>query len=473
MSSPGSVSAPPQVVAVFAALDAAVAAIGELDLDGLAPAVRLRALERLETGLRRQRAISHDVIAGLAGEDPARLGGRPHKVIADRLRISPAEARRRIRSATALRPRTTLTGQPLPPLLPATATAWHHGQLDEQHLRIIEAFMAGLPRATPVATAGQAERFLADKATELRPDQFAKLADRYALLISQDGQYTEHDRARKRGFTWSPQRRDGMSIGHLTATPELRANLDAWLARFAAPGMCNPDDPTPCVAGEPAAESKNTDWRSPAQRNHDALNALVRGQLGDPKLGVHHGLPVAVIASTTLAELTTGAGLAVTAGGTLLPIPDLIRMAAHAYHYLAVFDEQHGRALYLGRTRRTASADQWVVLYARDRGCSRPGCDVPGYHTQAHHNNPWNQGGRTDVDDMTLTCHPDHKLMDNGWRTRRRPDGRTEWIPPPGLELPPGINDYHHPERLLPAQPPDAPPDAPPDNEAGDEAGPA
>ncbi|WP_155726246.1 DUF222 domain-containing protein, partial [Mycobacterium avium] len=82
------------------------------------------------------------------------------------------------------------------------------------------------------------------------------------------------------------------------------------------PGMCNPDDEVPCVAGEPDEESATKDSRTPAQRQHDALNALVRGRLGDPKLGLHNGLPVTVIVSTTLRELTTGAGRAVTGGGT-------------------------------------------------------------------------------------------------------------------------------------------------------------
>src|SRR3984893_19596782 len=115
-----------------------------------------------------------------------------------------------------------------------------------------------------------------------------------------------------------------MSIGKLVASPELRANIDAWLARFAAPGMCNPDDQTPCVDGEPAEEYAGRDTRSHAQRQHDALNALVRSRLGDPKLGVHNGLPVTVIVSTTLQELSSGAGRAVTGGGTLMPIRDLI-----------------------------------------------------------------------------------------------------------------------------------------------------
>ena len=100
---------------------------------------------------------------------------------------------------------------------------------------------------------------------------------------------------------------------------------------------------------------------------------------------MHNGLPVTVIVSTTLQELTSGAGRAVTGGGTLLPMRDLIRMASHAYHYLAVFDEHSSRPLYLGRTRRVASPDQRIVLYAKDRGCTHPGCDVPGYWSEVHH----------------------------------------------------------------------------------------
>ncbi|MCV7177633.1 HNH endonuclease, partial [Mycolicibacterium sphagni] len=36
------------------------------------------------------------------------------------------------------------------------------------------------------------------------------------------------------------------------------------------------------------------------------------------------------------------------------------------------------------------------------------------------------------------------------WATRKLADGHTEWIPPPALPmLRGGVNDYHHPERLL------------------------
>ncbi|PIB79017.1 hypothetical protein CQY23_10655 [Mycobacterium celatum] len=214
--------------------------------------------------------------------------------------------------------------------------------------------------------------------------------------------------------------------------------------------MCNPDDPHPCTTGEPPEELARTDTRGHAQRQHDALNALVRGQLGNPKLGVHKGLPVTVIVSTTLAELLAGTGHAITAGGTLLPMRDLIRMASHAYHYLAVFDHHTERPLYLGRTKRIASPDQRIVLYAKDRGCTRPNCDVPAYWTEAHHKKSWARGGTTDITNLTLACNPDNGIAENGWLTIQTADGQTQWIPPPHLDHgQPRTNNYHHPERQL------------------------
>lgn len=444
---------PPELVSAFDALDAAIARIGALDFAACDPATRLRALQRLETAQRRQRVTGHDLIAGLAHEDRADIGGPVAKVVADWLRISCAEARRRLRDAQQLAPRTALTGENLPPRLPATAQTWRDGQLDEQHLRVIQTFLRELPENTAPNLVEHAERFLADEATRLRPDQLDKVAQRCAITINPDGTFSDADRARQRGFSWRPQRRDGMSLGTLIASPELRAGLDAWFARFAAPGMCNPDDPTPCITGAPADELANSDRRSHRQRQHDALSALVRGQLGDPKLGVHHGLPVTVIVSTTLAELTAGTGHAVTAGGTLLPMRDVIRLAAHAHHYLAVFDDHHNRPLYLGRSKRIATPDQRIMLLARDRGCTRPGCDVPGYWSQVHHVTSWARGGTTDITNLTLACQPDNDLAEKGWQTTQLSNGQTRWIPPPNLDHgQPRTNTYHHPERHLPAE---------------------
>lgn len=437
---------PSEVAAALDALDAADVAVRGLDFGALSPVVRLHVLEAMENSHRRQTAVGTDVIAGLANEDSAEVGGPVHKVIADWLRISYADACRRVRDAKQLSPRLTLTGQELPPELPATAAAWRDGVLDCQHLRVIQAFVRDLPAAVGAEEVDAAERFLARQAAGLRPDQLQKVAHRCALRLNPDGKFSDVDRARQRGFSWAAQRPDGMSVGKLVASPELRANLDAWLARFAAPGMCNPDDEKPCTEGEPGDQTASGDTRSHAQRQHDAINALVRGQLGDPRLGAHNGLPVTVIVSTTLQQLTAGTGRAVTGGGTVLPMRDVIRTARHAHHYLAVFDEHSHRPLYLGRSRRIATPDQRIVLYVKDRGCTHPGCDAPGYWCEVHHLDEWAAGGRTDADSLTFACAPHHKLLEKGWRTRKLPDGRTEWIPPPHLDRGQRTNDYHNPE---------------------------
>ncbi len=181
------VAAPAEVASAFDSLDAAVAAIHELTFDNLAPAVRLRALERLETARRQQVVISHDIIEGLAKEDPADVGGPVHKVVADWLRISCAEAARRLRNAEQLARRVTMTGETLPPELPATAQAWRAGVLDEQHLRVIQTFVRDLPEDIPVDTVDRAERFLAQQAAKLRPDQLEKVARQCAVRINPDG----------------------------------------------------------------------------------------------------------------------------------------------------------------------------------------------------------------------------------------------------------------------------------------------
>lgn len=438
---------PNEVVSALGGIEAAVDALGRLDLSGLTADELVRLAGHYENLNRRQAVLRGDVFHELHRRDVSEIGGAPHKVLADWLRIPPAEASRRSKLVEPLAPRTSLTGEPLPPQQPATAAAWRAGVLDTEHVRVIQRFLAELPIAVPAAAKAEAEAFLAEHAKQLRPDQLARLADRLAIELNPDGVFNDDDRALRRSFTWGRQQPDGMSQGKLWATPQLRAEFDAWFAKFAAPGMCNPADETALVDGEPTQAQADADTRTYGQRQHDALSALVRGQLGDPKLGQHNGLPVTVIASASVQELQQQTGYAVTAGGTLLPIPDLIRMASHAFHYLTLFDADSGRALWLGRSQRLASADQRVVLHARDRGCTHPGCTVPGYGCEVHHaTRDWAHGGATDVDDLSFACPPHNRLVKpGGWRTRKLRDGTTEWLPPPRLPLVGGVNRYHRP----------------------------
>ncbi len=434
----------------FDALRAVVSRILGHSYDALTCPERLALLERLERDTRRLRVPGHQLINQLVEQaDSSELGGKLPHVLADRLRITRGEAGRRVAEAADLGPRRAVTGEPLPPLLTGTAARQRAGDIGPAHVQVIRRFLNQLPSAVDVDTRDSAEKHLAELSTQFRPDQVADLADGLADCINPDGTYTDEDRARRRGLTLGKRGLDGMSELRALLTPEARATVEAVLAKTAAPGMCNPEDDTPVVDGPVDEDAVRRDTRSAAQRNHDGLNAALRALLASGELGQHNGLPATIVVTTTLKDLEAAAGIGLTGGGTRLPMSDVIRLARHAHHYLAIFD--NGRAIGLFHTKRLATPGQRIVLYAKDRGCTRPGCEVPGYWCEVHHVEDWATTHRTDVNQLTLACGSDHSLVGpGGWTTRKNARGDTQWIPPPHLDRgQPRINTFHHPEKIL------------------------
>ncbi len=414
---------------------------------------RLEQLERIEILTRILPALRHELLNELAYASVEELGGRSAQVLADRLRIYRRDAARLIEEAADLGPRRALTGEPLVAKLEATAAGQQAGEIGAEHVQIIRRFFAHLPCWVDQTTRVRAEQQLAKVAAAYRPDELQRFADHLAVVLNPDGDFSDADRARRRGITVGPQGVDGMSSIKGWLTPQLRAGIDAVFAKWAAPGMCNPGDQAPTVAGGPSQEAVDADCRSTAQRNHDALEAMVRSTLMSGELGSHRGLPVTITATVELTDLQAKAGIATTGGGTWLPVKDAIRMAAHAYNFLLIFDKAKPLALYKGRTTRLATPAQRLVLYALERGCSHPGCTAPPYWCEVHHaNKDWTDGGQTNIDELTLACGPHNRLVkDNGWKTRKHKDSTTEWIPPPHLDHGQRhrTNTYHHPEKML------------------------
>ncbi|KRQ21694.1 MULTISPECIES: HNH endonuclease signature motif containing protein [Mycobacteroides] len=417
-------------------LEAAVDAFCADAVDALSAAETLVVLARLEVVQRRLGAAGLGLVPRVITQaSPVELGGTSHAdVLSRRLHISKGAARRRIADAEQLAPRRAVTGEVLAPVLPNVAAAFARGEIGDEHVRIVRQFFDKLPVVVDAPTREAAEQQLATMAAQFGPEHLRVGADRMMALLNPDGQFCDTDRARRRGISIGQQGFDGMSPISGLLDPETRAYLDAVFTKLAAPGMCNPNDQTPVVDGEPTPEAAESDRRSSAQRHHDALRACLRSTLASGDLGSHHGLPVSVIVTTTLAEIEDAAGIAITGGGTRLPMRDVIRMATHAHHYLSIFDD-NGRPLHLGRSKRIASADQRIVLHAKDRGCTHPHCTTPGYLCQAHHISEWAAGGGTDIDNLTFACAPHHRLLDHGWTTRKHTDGTTEWIPPPQPEI--------------------------------------
>jgi Domain of unknown function (DUF222) len=439
-----------EIVEVFDALHNAVSRLAALSFEVLTTPERLNLLERLEHATRRLPVARHELINGVRRQaTPAEIGGKLPHVLADRLRITRAEATRRIDEAADLGKRTALTGEALAPQLPATAALLHEGKIGADHVRVIRGFLYGLPCWIDADTRAHAEAQLADFATQYRPEQLNKLANKLADCLNPDGDFSDEDRARRRGLTLGRQDRDGMSPLRGWLTPTARAALEAVLAKLAAPGMADPDAEKPVLDGAPSQDAIDRDARSPAQRNHDGMHAALRAVLASGELGQHNGLPASIVVTTSLRELENAAGAALTGGGALLPMKDVIRLAAHAHHYLAIFDK--GRTIGLYHTKRLASPGQRIVLYAKDRGCSHPGCDVPGYLCEVHHVDEYADCRTTDIDNLTFACGPHHRLLTpGGWNTHKRANGDTEWIPPPHQDHnQPRTNTIHHPEKLL------------------------
>lgn len=481
---------------VLPALRAAADRLGAGDYRRLDNRPLLELLAACEEVARILAGVGHEVIAQLErqGAGAELSGTRLPDLLVDRLRISGGDARARIKDARDLAPRPGLGGPPLPPELPRTAAAQRGGAIGTAHVRVIRRFFGELPPDIDAPTRDMAEAQLVELACAARPEHVARAADRLLAYLHPDGtDVQERARRRKVFFHIDSPGRDGLSAGRFCVDPELRAYLEAITAALGRPGRCDPDDPhagrvgdvdpgvgdtgerqvarpgpdtpadpdpaAPAPEGEAAATgADHHDLRTPGQRDHDALKAALRAVLASGRLGDHRGLPVTVVLTASLADFTAVCGFGMTGGGTMVDMPTVVRMSAHAHLCLAVLDDR-GRHLYYGRGRRIAQPDQRLVLYAGDRGCTFPGCTAPAVHTEAHHLHEWARGGRTDIDNLALACGEHHRLIaagPAGWATTRAgPDsptpGRVLWHPPGAIDPQRRgrINRYHRPAELL------------------------
>jgi hypothetical protein len=448
-----------EVEVVRAALTALRAAYDELAACGIGTLTcdeLLAAADDLEILDRQLPTQRHRILTQLQAQaTPRELGAKSWPdVLMIRWRLSSAEAYRRLADAAVLGPRQAFSGEPLAPVLAATAAAQALGLITREHVEVIGKGVARLPRLLDPAARAQIEVEWVRHAVGTGPKELADTVARKLFLLDQDGPLPDDiERARRRCVNKGPQQPDGNTRLTAELTPAAWAIWEALFAKFAAPGMCNPADEVSTTSGTPTQEQIDADTRSMAQRRHDAMAFIGRTALDKAELGQHNGLPTAIIVRTTLQDLESRAGVGVSGGGTVLPLTDVLKLAAQAntHHYLAVFDGATGSAMNLFRARRTASVAQRLVLIARDGGCTKPGCTVPAYGTQAHHaSRDWTDGGLTNVDDLALACGPDNRMVGpDGWTTRLTDHHDVEWIPPPHLDTgQTRINRYHQPEEL-------------------------
>ncbi len=96
--------------------------------------------------------------------------------------------------------------------------------------------------------------------------------------------------------------------------------------------------------------------------------------------------------------------------GTPISIDEIRRLACEANILPAIFNNQK-QPLYLGRSRRTHTKAQLLALHKRDKRCTS--CGIRASSCEVHHIMPWEHGGTTNIDNLTLLCpkchHHTHK----------------------------------------------------------------
>jgi hypothetical protein len=407
------------IEAALGQLTAAVDLLAELDLTRLDRDELLALLRGLETQRRRLPVVDHALIGeldqrGVAGE----LAARDTKtLLRDVLRLSPRQAKARYEAAVDLGPRRGLTGDVLPPLLPAVAAAQADGAISPEHARVVTRVIEQLPPAVEAEHSTTVEQRLVAEAARFDPSVLSRIGRHLLDWINPDGtevREAEHDRRRHATLTC---RGDGSGMLRAHLTPAALTQWQAVLDPLAAPKPSDADGPDP---------------RSPGQRLHDALADAAGLLLNSGGLPPSGGTPATVLLTLTLDQLETRTGLVTTAHGGTLSVDTALEVAGQANVIPVVLDSTG--ILAFGQARRTASVGQRFALAARDKGCCFPGCDAPPGWTQVHHVVPWALGGRTDLDNECLLCGYHHREHEKrGW-TVIMSDGQPYWTPPSHID---------------------------------------
>ena len=234
-------------------------------------------VERLEGQERTNRGLMYRFFGQIA-DPPDETAMAPALVnsLAARLRITPSEVKRRMKTAARLGERRQVSGPPLPPQLPQVAQAVAAGRIGEDHLRVITRALDVLPSNVSDTERCEVEASLVREAVK-NDSAFVKLPARGVdEIFNPDGDFTDDDRARRRGLRLGRQGRDGMSrlAGYLDA--EARAYLEAATTAV-RPGRHPPD----------GSMAEAPDERSAAQRCHDGLKLGLKaghrlGPVGQP-----------------------------------------------------------------------------------------------------------------------------------------------------------------------------------------------
>ncbi len=250
-------------------------------------------------------------------------------------------------------------------------------------------------------------------------------------MLDPDGVLPDSERQRALRSLRMSQLPDGTWRLVMRATAESGSAIKAVLDAFTAPRVRFIDDPADgddSAAGAGAAVSAATssgadatvpaDERSPEQKRHDALVAMVEAHAASGGAPVAGGEVPRLVLTGTIEAFSAYLRdvehpvrtLTVEHTGAIVPIETVSRLVCNGVVQRAVTDSR-GQVLELGRTVRLFTPAQRRALAVQYGGCATPGCGAPVAWTETHHVVWWQLGGPTDVANGILLCsHCHHEV---------------------------------------------------------------
>jgi hypothetical protein len=209
--------------------------------------------------------------------------------------------------------------------------------------------------------------------------------------------------------TWTDQA-TGMCHTHLELDPVRHRQL--WTAIEATRAKLKQHD-----------GNRHTPW---TQLTIDAIINTVTTGAGNsaPEISVLIDLDTLIdgVHATTTCETDTGIPL---------PVSTIRRMACDA-DIVPIVLNGAGRVLDVGRSQRTATADQRRAIRAMHQTCVHPDCTVTINACRIHDTKQWARDrGETNLDVLAPVCEPHHHLIhEGGWTLTITPNRIATWTRP-------------------------------------------
>jgi len=368
----------------------------------------------------------------------------PAELIERAAQVSHATARARLRTARAITPRITLTGQGRPAPLDHARRALAAGRLSLDALTTIADALRPLQRRCGTDELAAAETELVGAAVgdaDTLPcgiQELRIMAQTWTLYLDPDGTLPDDDTERMRTFRLGRERNNLFPLhGNVTAdvAATLQRLLDAHLnprvqdrgPRFLDVPATDPDAPSDDNVADP---------RTADQKRHDAFAGILTAAASSADAPTLGGAAPTLVVTVAAEQLERSDGVAFVDGPdgeTPVPAAFARHIGCHGTIHRVTL-RANGSIKALTVTDRVFTHWQRKAIGARDGGCTIPGCRVRAAWCEIHHVVEHSRGGPTATDNGVMLCWHHHRTIEtSGWEIRMR-DGTPEVRPPTWID---------------------------------------